>query len=158
MMTITQLKKLAKDKLIPLMLDNGFELVNKLTFVKKGPEDIYYCVFFDISYGENLKVIAACHTDEMNDLIGTPFPNFVSSLVAGHLEPGRAISYENGHIWDVGSEESSEEALKEIIECIRESALPFFTSIDSRKKLVDFIYPSMRVNDYARVIEKILKY
>lgn len=156
MTTLAQLKKIAKGDLTPFMKGKGFDLVNTFGYLKEGPEGIYYMIYPVISYGENLKITIACHTDEMQELIATPFPKFVSSLVAGELEPGEPIAYENGHIWKVDTEDKAIEALVEIKKCIDDSALPFFESISDRDKLVDFIYPSMRTGDYAKVIDKIL--
>lgn len=156
MTTLAQLKKIAKDDLTPFMKSQGFSLVNTFGYLKEGPEDIYYLIYPDISYGENLKVTAACHTAEMQQLIGTKFPKFVSRLVAGELEPGEPIAYENGYIWKVETEEQAKQAVSEIKSCIIDSALPFFESMTSRQKLFDFTYPSMRKGKYAEVLEEVL--
>lgn len=158
MTTLAQLKKYGKKTFVPFLNENGFQLVNKFNFVKEGPEEINYALFFDLSYGTNLKVKALCHTDDMNELIGEPFPKFASDMVGGMLKPGEPVAYENGFVWDVESEDAIEKTLDEIKICITQSALPFFESIDSREKLVDFIYPSMLVDDYKVVADKILEW
>lgn len=156
-MTLKDFKKLAKNSLIPFMKNNGFRLANVMDFVKEGPEDITYTIYFSLSYGGNLKVNAVCHTPEMEILTSKPFPKAICSMVGGRIKPGSSIAYENRHIWKVDTEEMAIVALDEIKESIIESAFPFFDSISDRGKLVDFIYPSMRVNDYAKVIEEIQK-
>ncbi len=155
-MTLGRLKKLAKDDLIPFLQEKGFRIVNTLTFLKEGPEEIYYVIYPELSYGENLKVWVVCHTAEMQELIGDEFPSYIAKLVGGKLEPGEPVYPTNGYIWEVGTEEQAKQALKEIRSCIEESALPFFESITDRQKLVDFIHPVLRRDCYADVVEKIL--
>lgn len=157
-MTLKELKKLAKDNLIPFMKTNGFRVVNTMDFIKEGPESITYTIYSVLSYGGNLKVNAICHTPEMDLLTAKPFPKAISTMVGGRVKPGAQIAYENHYIWKVDTEEMALAALSEIQISIQESAFPFFESISDRKKLVDFIYPSMRVNNYAKVIEEIKKY
>jgi len=155
-MTLARLKKLAKDDLIPFLKEKGFRIVNTLTFLKEGPEEIYYVIYPELSYGENLSVLVVFHTAEMQELIGDEFPSYIAKLVGGELEPGEPIDHSNGYIWKVGTEEQAKQALKEIRSCIEESALPFFESITDRQKLVDFIPTGLKRYGYADVVEKIL--
>lgn len=156
MTTLTKLKKLSKNRLTKFLTEQGFEVVNPLMFFRKGPEDIYQVLLFELSYSQNLKVSALCHTKEMDDLIPCSFPESVSVMVGGEIEPGEPIAYENGYIWDIETETNAISCLEKIQECIIESAFPFFEEISTRRKMVDFIYPSMLVGDYKVVAEKIL--
>ena len=156
MVSLNKLRAISEEVLTPFMESRGFVLVEPFGFVREGPQEIYYVIHADVSYGENLKVIVACHTNEMQELFDTPFPRFVSDLVAAMLEPGQPISYENGYVWSVATEGEAMRALKEVRESIEESALPFFDSIRSRFDLVDFIYTSMKKGRYGQVINRIL--
>ncbi len=159
MTNLTQFKKISTTSgLTDFLKENGFEQTKPFKFFKKGPEGIYYVIFFTISYGENLKVTACCHTKEMDFLIPEPFPESVSIMVGGELEPKEPIAYENGHIWKVATEDDAIVAIEGIKENISEYVFPFFDSISNRKQLVDFIYPSMMTENYKVVVENILEW
>ncbi|MFK7973701.1 MAG: hypothetical protein AB8B66_02400 [Rickettsiaceae bacterium] len=155
MTTLTEFKKLSKNNLTHFLLDNGFNCTNPFMFYRKGNDDIYQVLLFRLSYSKNLKVSALCHTKEMNTLIPRPFPESVSILVGGELEPGEPIAYENSYIWDIEGISDAIKSLNEIQGCILNSAFPFFDSISNRQKLLDYIYPSMNAGEYATVINKI---
>lgn len=157
MTTLTQLKKYAKYSLIPYMEGNGFQQIKALTFIKEGPEDIKYVVWPEISYGENLKLLVVCITEEMNELIAKGFPSYVPKMVGGELGPEDEIAYELFHLWKVGCEEDATESLNGIQLAMDKYALPFFDSIQNRQDLVNFIYPTLRRDDeFSRIIDKIL--
>lgn len=158
MTKMTDIQSCAKKKLSPFMKENGFKNVNTFGYLKEGPEEIWFLIHAELSYGANLKVVAVCHTSEMQDLIGEDFPKYYSGMVAGALKPGTDIQYENRYIWDVSLEENIGSVLDEIQACIKDHVLPFFNSIANRKALVEFIYPSMLRDEYKRVADLILKW
>ncbi len=83
---------------MPFLKEKGFRIVNTLTFLKEGPEEIYYVIYPELSYSSNLKVWVVCHTAEMQELIAEEFPSYITKLVGGMLEPGEPIYPTNGYI------------------------------------------------------------
>ena len=156
MTTLTQLKKLASNSMTPFLKENGFKQVNTFDYIKEGPEGITYVIFAKLSYGGNLKVSAVCYTEEMQPLLSKKFPKSIPEMVGGRLKPDTPICIENRHIWKVDNENMSIAALADIEKNIKEFVIPFFESISTRQKLVDFIYPSMLEGEYKIIADNIL--
>ncbi|WP_341502508.1 hypothetical protein [Gallaecimonas sp. GXIMD4217] len=157
MTTIAQFKKYAKDNLTPFLEENGFKLLSRYIYVKDGPEDIKFVISPSIHYGENLVIWVVCYTEEMD--AGEPeayrFPKGLPTMVGSELSPDRTISYGTSHLWKVGSEDASKEAIEEIILALKKWAIPFFESVNTRQDLVDKVCRHHRA-DYQEEIDAIL--
>ncbi|MDX1458341.1 MAG: hypothetical protein R3276_12200 [Marinobacter sp.] len=157
MTTVTQFKSYAKATLTPYLEKKGFKLLSRFIYVKDGPEEIKFVVSPSIHYGENLVIWVVCYTEEMDagDPVAYRFPKGLPTMVGSELSPDRTISYGTSHLWKVGSEDASKKAIEEIILALKQWAIPFFESVNTRQDLVDKVCRHHRA-DYQEEIDAIL--
>lgn len=140
MTTITQIVKAGKVSFIPSMLELGFEHHGKLCFSKCTSSGVHHIISSNLSYGENLTFHVTCIVAEYSPQKMENFPFNVPVTSGGELGEDLIA----GELWEVGDVSVLENVLSDVLSKVRDFAMPWLESVQSREDYVRELYPHLR--------------